>query len=74
MCLRLGVMFGIIPIGEETAMDFGVEGFDSTLQHFRKAGVVGDIKDVKSSVPKVPGSAAGGEDFHTTLCKGVGYF
>ena len=73
MCFRLGIMFGIIPISEESSMNFGVERLDSTLQHLRKTGVVRNIKDVDSSVSKVPSSATGGEDFHPTLCKGIGY-
>ena len=54
-------------------MNFRVEGFHSTVQHFRKAGVVRDINDVNTSVSEVPGCTAGGEDFYAALCEDVGY-
>ena len=54
-------------------MDLRMEGFDATLQHFRKAGIVGDINDVNTSVSEVLGCAAGGEDLYAVLCEDVGY-
>ena len=54
-------------------MDFGVESFHPTIHHFRKAGVVGNIKDVDPCVSEVSGSATGGEDLNAVLYENVGY-
>jgi hypothetical protein len=67
-------VFCVIPFGEETAMNFRMQRFNPTVQHFRKAGVVRDIKDVDSGISKVLSRPAGGEDFYTTLDKGGCYF
>ena len=55
-------------------MDFGMECLNSTIQHLRKPSIVRNIKDINASVSKVPSSATGGENFHITLCEGIGYF
>ena len=74
MCLCLGIVFSIIPIRKESSMNFGVEGLDSTIKHFRKAGVVRNIKDFNSSVSKMLRCTAGGEDFYAALREGGCYF
>ena len=54
---------GIIASTENAAMNFGMQGFDSPIEHFRKAGVIAHLGDGNAVICKHLSGAAGGENF-----------
>ncbi len=47
---------------QNAAMYFRVQGFNTPIQHFRKAGVIGHLGDLDAIVRQQFGGAAGGKD------------
>ncbi|MFM1943610.1 MAG: hypothetical protein RI897_2592 [Verrucomicrobiota bacterium] len=65
-------VFGEVASEEESAVDFGVEGFDAAVEHFGEAGVVTDIGDGDIGIAEGFGGSAGGEDFDVGGGEGFG--
>ena len=57
---------------EEPAVNFGVEGLDAAIEHFRETGVGAQVGDVQASLAQGLGGAAGGNQFHTRGGEGLG--
>jgi hypothetical protein len=56
-------MVGIVANREQTAMHLGMQGLDSAVHHFRKAGQLGHILDLQSCRGDRLGSASRGDEF-----------
>ena len=54
-------MLGQVAAAENAAMHFWMQSFDTAVEHFRKAGVVGNIGDRQPGLAQQLGGAAGGE-------------
>jgi len=50
-----------IPAREDAAVDFGMQGLDTTVEHFRETCVIGDLGDFQTVFSQQPGRAACGE-------------
>ena len=57
---------------EQAAVDFGMEGLDAAVEHFRKAGQLTNILDQKACRTQCRGSAAGGNEFDAKAGKNLG--
>jgi len=57
---------------EDAAVHLGVQGFQSSVHHFRKAGVVRNVGNPDAVFFQQPGSAAGGQDFDVPCHQGTG--
>jgi hypothetical protein len=54
-------VLGHIAPGQQAAVDLGMQGLDAAVQHFGKAGVVGDFSHRQAGVGQQLGRAAGGQ-------------
>ena len=54
---------GIVAPTENAAVNFRMQGFDSPVEHFRKAGVIAHLGDSNAVIRKHLSRAAGGENF-----------
>ena len=59
---------------EDTAVNFRVQGLNSSVHHFREAGVVGYFGNGQTGVCQQAGGTAGGEQFNAALGKRFGEF
>ena len=57
---------------KNAAMHLGMQGLDTTIEHFRETGVVGDLGNLKAIVGQHPGRAASGQQLyvHGSECSG----
>ncbi len=51
-------MFGVAADAEDAAMHLGMQGLDATVEHFREAGVVGNVGDIEAGIAQQLGGAA----------------
>ena len=58
-----GDVFRIVAAMQDAAVYFGMQRLDAAVEHFGKAGEVGDIFDCDSGVAQGLGGAAGGDEF-----------
>ena len=72
MGFHCGLMLCIITQRQQSAMDFGVQGFDPPIHHFGKLGHRGDICDLDSAVTQRLGAAAGGQNLNTACAQRPG--
>ena len=60
--LQRRAMAGIVPAGEDPAVDRRMQGLDPAVHDLRKAGMVGDVGDRDPAIAQGARGAAGGED------------
>ena len=65
-------MRGQIAAPQNTAVDFGVQGFHAPVEHFRKAGVIGHFNHRNTGIGQQFGGAAGRQQFHAHVCQRTG--
>ncbi len=56
--VEIGQVLGIVAVGEDAAVDTGVQRHDAVTQHDRRAGVVGDVDHRHAGFGDGPGGAA----------------
>ena len=61
--LGLGDVRGVVAALEQAAVDFRVQGLQSTVEKFRRAGEFRDVDDRQASFPQSHGGPAGGKEF-----------
>ncbi len=69
---HLGDMGRIVAQAEQAAVDLRVQGLDPAVEHFRIAGVLGDIFHLEPGLAHHAGGAAGGEDFDAEVAQVLG--
>ena len=57
-------VLGVAAHGEDAAGDVGVHGLHAAVEHFGKAGDLGDVRDGDAARAQQRGGAAGGDEFH----------
>jgi hypothetical protein len=65
-------MLGQVAPAEDAAMHLGMQGLDPAVEHFGKAGVVGDVGDGEAGVAQQLGGAAGGKQLDAELGQAAG--
>jgi len=68
-----GRLVGGVPAdGKQTAMDGGMQRLDPTVQHLRKTGDAGDVRDGQARRAQGEGCAAGGQQLDVAAGQGRG--
>ena len=57
-------VFGYVPAGKDSCMDFGVKGLDTTIQHLRESCDVRDLCDLYTVLFQKLECSACGDDVH----------
>ena len=52
---------------QNTAVNFGMQRLDTAIEHFGKAGEVGDVFDGDAGIAQKLGSASGGDEFDAEI-------
>ena len=69
---HLGQVLGQVAAAEDAAVDLRDQGFDTAVEDFGEAGVVGDLFHRDTGLAQGFGGAAGGEDFDAVGSEGAG--
>ena len=69
MRLHGRTMAGVVPAGENPAVDGRVQSLHAAVHDLGKAGVVRDIGDGDAGLPQDPCGAAGGQDGDAVACE-----
>ena len=72
MLCHFGDVGRVIAQTEQAAVNFRVQGLDATIEHFRVAGVFGDILYLKPGLPQHARGASRGEDFNPESAQSLG--
>src|SRR5260370_4086643 len=55
-------MFGVVANRQQSAMDFGMQGLDPTVHHFREASQVRHVADLEAGLGECSRGAPGGDE------------
>ena len=64
----------VVPQREKTAVDLRMQGFQSSVHHLRKAGVIRHVGDRDPAFPQLRRRSARGEDLHAEGLESLGEF
>ena len=64
----------VVPQREKTAVDLRMQGFQPSVHHLRKAGIIRHVGDRDPAFPQLRRRSARGEDLHAEGLQSLGEF